>query len=101
MTKTAESLTAQLRDIAWAFCLEVWDQALIAVGVSTKSELRAPDRVYYLFALNLAPSSSQPTSSSAQLASTLSAAPVKDKEKEQPPPTKMVDVKTEEAAEVA
>ena len=47
MTKVAKSLTAQLRDVARAFCLEVWGQALNAVGVSTESELRAPDKVYY------------------------------------------------------
>lgn len=39
MKKTAESLIAQLRDVAWAFCLEVWGQALDAAGVSTESEL--------------------------------------------------------------
>ena len=60
MTKAAESLIAQLRDITWAFCLEVWGQALSAVGVSTESELRAPDKVYYPPALRLAPTSPQP-----------------------------------------
>ena len=30
MTKAAESLTTQLRDVARAFCLEVWGQALTA-----------------------------------------------------------------------
>ena len=39
MTKVEESLTAQLRDVARAFCLEVWGQALNAAGVDTKSEL--------------------------------------------------------------
>ena len=57
MTKTAESLTVQLRDVARAFCLEVWGQALNAVGVSTESELRAPDKFYYPPALRLAPTS--------------------------------------------
>ena len=61
MTKTAESLTTQLRDIARAFCLEVWGQALIAVEVNTKLELKAPDRVYCLPALRLVPSPSQPS----------------------------------------
>ena len=56
MTKTAQSLTTQLRDVARAFCLEVWDKALIIVGVSIESELKAPDRVYYPLALRLAPS---------------------------------------------
>ena len=47
MTKEAESLTAQLRDVAYAFCLEVWAQALNAAGVDTESELHTPDKVYY------------------------------------------------------
>ena len=47
MTKTAQSLIAQLRDIAWAFCLEVWVEAFNTAGVSTESEIRAPDKVYY------------------------------------------------------
>ena len=57
MTKTTESLTVQLRDIARAFCLEVWSQALSAAGVSIESELRAPNKVYYPLALHLAPAS--------------------------------------------
>lgn len=109
MTKTTKSLTAQLMDVAQAFCLEVWGQALTAIGVSADLELRAPDRVYYLPALRLALNSSQPsldvsstpTSSLAQPASTPFATPAKEKEKEQRPPTKVVDVETEEAAEVA
>ena len=96
MTKTAESHTAQLRDVAQAFYLEVWGQALTAAGVSDESELRAADRVYYPPALRLAP-----TSSSAQLTSTPPVAPTIDKEKEQPPPIEMVEVETEEATEVA
>jgi len=55
MTKTAESLTAQLRDVAHAFCLKVWGQALNVAGVDTKSKLQAPDKVYYPPALCLAP----------------------------------------------
>ena len=57
MTKTAKSLTAQLRDVARAFCLEVWGQALNIAMVSTESELRAPYKVYYPLALRLAPTS--------------------------------------------
>ena len=57
MTMTAKSLTAQIRDVARAFCLEVWGQALNIVMVSTESELRAPDKVYYPPALRLAPTS--------------------------------------------
>ena len=47
MTKAIESLTAQLKDVARAFYLEVWGQALNVTGVDTESELRAPDKVYY------------------------------------------------------
>ena len=39
MTKTVESLTAQLRDVAHAFCLKVWGQALNAAGVDIESKL--------------------------------------------------------------
>ena len=55
MTKAAKSLIAQLRDIARAFYLEVWGQALNSFRVSTESELRASDQVYYPPALRLAP----------------------------------------------
>ena len=47
MTKVAKSLTAQLRDVACAFCLEVWSQTLKAAGVDTESKLRAPDSVLF------------------------------------------------------
>ena len=57
MTKATESLTAQLKDVAQSFCLEVWGQALNAVGVSIESELRAPNKVYYTPALLLVPTS--------------------------------------------
>lgn len=61
MTKTAESLTAQLKVVARAFCLEVWGQALNVARISTASELRAPNKVYYPLALRLALSPSQPS----------------------------------------
>ena len=109
MTKTAESLTTQLRDIARAFCLEVWGQALIAVGVNTELKLKAPNRVYCLPALRLAPSPSQPstdpglapTSSSEQPTATPPATPAKEKEKEHLAPTNVVNMETEEVVEVA
>ena len=105
----AESLTAQLRDVAQAFYLKVWGQTLTAAGVSDESELRAPNMVYYPLALRLAPNPSQPssdpnfapTSSSTQLASTPPSALTKEKEKEQPPPTEVVEVETDEAIKVA
>ena len=96
MTKEVESLTSQLRDVARAFYLEVWGQALNAVGVSTKSELRTPDKVYYPPTLRLAPTlpqpptdpSSTPPSSSAQLDHVPSPTWAKGKEKKKklPPP---------------
>ena len=47
MTKTTQSLTTQLRDVARAFCVEVWSEALNVVGITIDSELRSADRVYY------------------------------------------------------
>lgn len=47
-TKVAKSLTAQLRDVVRAFCMEVYGQALTTAGVSIESKFRAPDKVYYL-----------------------------------------------------
>ena len=106
MTKVAESLTAQLRDVARAFCLEVWGQALNAAGVSTESEFWAPSQVYYPLAPRLAPTllqpladpSSAPLSSSAQLDPIPSPTSAKGKEKkvELPPPANVLDVETEE-----
>ena len=106
MTKAVESLTAQLRDVARAFCLEVWGQALSAAGVDTKSELRAPDKVYYPLALRLAPTpslppadtSSAPQSSSAQLSDDPSStlAKCKEKKKELPPSMDAPNVMAEE-----
>ena len=45
ITKTTESLTAQFTDVARVFCLEVWGQALNAARVSTKSGVKALDKV--------------------------------------------------------
>ena len=55
MTKIAESLTAQLRDVARAFYLEMWGQARTLAGVSTELELKALDKVCYPPTLHLAP----------------------------------------------
>lgn len=89
MTKAAESLTTQLKDVAHAFCLEVWGQALNVIGVNTESELWAPDKVYYPLALPLAPTppqppaevSSAPLSSSAQTGDAPSSTSAKGMEK--------------------
>ena len=84
----------------------MWGQALNAIGVSTESELRAPDKVYYPSTLRLAPTSQQhpadPTSappvSFDQPASVPSYTPAKGKEqeKELPPPIEELDMETEE-----
>lgn len=62
MTKIAQSLTIQLRDVAWAFYAEVWSEALNVVGVKTDSDLRGADKVYYL--PSTAPPSPNPSSTS-------------------------------------
>lgn len=108
MTKASESLIAQLRDVARAFYIEVWGQALSATRVSEDSELRAPDRIYYPPALRLASTLSQPPtdtnvappSSSDQPASTPSVCPSKVKEQEQPPPDDVVEVEAQEVTQV-
>ena len=106
MTKIAQSLIAQLRDVARAFYLEVQGEALDAAGVSTELELRALDKVYYPPALRLAPRLTQPsadpssTTVSAQSTTTLAATPVVEKEQDQVPPVYVVDVDSKEATEV-
>ena len=60
MTKTTQSPTTQLKDVAQAFYLKVWGQALKVAEVDTELELRAPYKVYYPPALRLAPNSPQP-----------------------------------------
>lgn len=59
MTRASESLITQLRDVARAFCIEVWGQAPSVARVSTDSKLRAPNRIYLPPALRLAPTPSQ------------------------------------------
>ena len=106
MTKIAQNLTTQLKDVARAFYLEVWGQALTAAGVSTKSELRAPDKVHYPSALRLAPSPSPPSTdpnsafASIQPTTTLATTPATKKGQDQPPPVAVVDVELDEVAEV-
>ena len=106
MTKTAQNLTAQLRDVARAFCLEVWGEALNAAGVSIELELRALDKVYYPPALCLTPSLTQPSvnpssaAASAQSTTTSVATLMAEKQQDQAPPVYVVDVDSKEAAEV-
>ena len=47
MTKTTQSLTIQLKDVARAFCLEVWGEALNTARVSADFDLKGSDKVYY------------------------------------------------------
>lgn len=106
MKKTAESLTAQLRDVAYALCLEVYGHNLDAAGVLTESELQAPNSVYYPSALQLAPTSPKllANSSSVPPPSTITPDPnpssafVKGKGKSEglPPTTDVVTVENKE-----
>jgi len=106
MTKTAQSLTAQFRDIPWAFCLEVWGDALNTAGVSADADLRGTDKVYYLLALSIAPSfappSPDPTSASSAPKSTTipTSTPFAGKEKEQQPPSLVVKLEPKDVVEV-
>ena len=60
MTKTAQSLTFQLKDVAPAFYLEVWGEALNAVGVDVDTKLRRTSKIYYSPTLHIAPSFAPP-----------------------------------------
>ena len=59
--KSTLSLTTQLRDVAQAFCLEVWGEAFNAAGVCANSDLKGSDKVYYPLTLSTAPSSTFPS----------------------------------------
>lgn len=100
ITKTAQSLTAQLKDVAQAFCLEVWNEALNAAGVSAKSNLSEAYKVYYSPALCIAPNSAPPSpnprsvSSVPKSTTTSTTPPYSGKEKEQPTPTPIVELES-------
>ena len=90
----------------------MWGQALNAAGVSTESEFWAPNKVYYLPALHLAPTLPQPLidPSFAPLSSSTqpdhdpspTSAKGKEKKKELPPLANVQVVEAEEeVAEVA
>ena len=53
MTKTTQSLTTQLRDVARTFCVEVQSKALNIARVEADSDLRGANKVYYPSALRL------------------------------------------------
>lgn len=64
MTKTAQSLIAQLWDVTQAFWLEMWGETLNAAGVDASSGLKGPSSVYYPSTLRIAPNSTPPMASS-------------------------------------
>ena len=53
MTKTTQSLTAQLRDVACTFCVKVQSKAFNIARVEADSNLRGANKVYYPSALRL------------------------------------------------
>ena len=106
MTKTAQSLTTQFRDIAWAFCLEVWGKALNAARVDADAKLRGTNKVYYPPALRIAPSFAPPpldlssTSSASKSTTVPTPTPSAGKEKEQQLSTLVVELKLKVVVEV-
>ena len=71
MTKTTQSLIAQFKDVARAFCAEVWSEALNIAGVIANSDLKGADKVYCPPALRLAPSIASPPPPNPNLASSV------------------------------
>lgn len=107
MTKIAQSLVAQLKDVSRAFCLEVWGEAFNAARVDVESDLRGADTVYYPLALRIALSSAlpppNPSSASSAPNSTITSTitPIfRKKKKEQQTPTPVVELEPEEVVEV-
>ena len=104
MTKTAYSLIAQLKDIARAFCLEFWGEALNVVGVDANAELRRFDKVFYPPTLRLALSSTHPNSSSASSAPKSTTVPTSTpstrKEKEHQLSSPVIELESEDIVEV-
>lgn len=105
MTKTTQSLTTQLRDVAWAFCVEVWGEALNTAGLVVDSSFKGSDKIYYplLFASFQAlpsPPNLSSTSSVAKSTATSTTVPTSKKDKEQPAPTPITELESEEVVEV-
>ena len=84
----------------------MWGQALTVAGVSIESELRASNKVYCPPALCLAPSPTQLAAdlnsafASVQPTTTPAATPAIKKGQDQLPPLVVMDVESEEVAEV-
>lgn len=106
ITKTTQSLTAQLRDVARAFYVEVQGEAFNATRVSADFELRGANKIYYPRPLQTtsSPTFAFPDPSSTSSAPKLAIAPAEvvssEIEKEQQPPSSMVELGLEEAVEV-
>lgn len=106
MTKTAQSLTAQLRNVARNFCAEVQSEALNTTGVEADSDLRGADKVYYPPTLCLAPSIALPppnpsfTSLVPKSTTTSTIKSASEKDKEQPTSMPIVELESEMVVEV-
>ena len=103
MTKSTQSLTAELRDVARAFYLEVRGEAINAIVVGVDFDLGGPDKVYYPLALRFATSSTlpQPDPSSNSLAPKSMVAPTSEPstKKEKQTPALVVKLESEEVEE--
>ena len=103
MTKSTQSLTVELRDVARAFYLEVRGEAINATGVGVDSDLGGPGKVYYPLALHATTSSTlpQPDSSSNSLAPKSLATPTSEPstKKEKQTPALVVKLESEEVEE--
>lgn len=106
MTKTAQSLAAQLRDVAWAFCAEVWSETLNIAQVDAAFDLREVDKVHYppvpCVVASITPSPPNPSSTSSAPNSTTTATtmPAPRKDKEHPTLSSIVELESEDVAEV-
>lgn len=104
MTKTTQSLTAQLRDVARVFCVEVWNEALNSIRVNVDSELRESEKVYYPQPLCIAPSPTSafpdPSSTSLMPKPALISASATSSDKEEQPQSPIVELRPEEVIEV-
>lgn len=91
MTKTAQSLTTQLRDVAQTFCAEVEREVLNAARVTVNFDLKKAEKVYYPLPLRIAPTlDPNPfdpsfTSTVRKLDATLTSVIYSEKEKDQQP----------------
>lgn len=101
MTKTAQSLIAQLWDVTQAFWLEMWGGTLNAAGVDASSGLKGTSSVYYPSTFRIAPNSTPPMASSTPAPSKLQSLAVSSfepsVEKEKQGLTQVVELEAKEA----